>query len=426
MPEKQWTMMVYLAGDNNLADFGLTDLKEMKQVGTTQDVNIVAQFDNGHGHTTKRYLLKSGTNLAQDIVGDLGPTNTGDPEVLKGFIGWATSEYPAKRYALVLWNHGAGWDDEDIYRLARAQAKHTIARRGHILGEPIGDIRSVDHLRAIPRHRFRRALFSTTVLQAVQRRGIAYDDNAKDFLDNTELKNVLRDFQTKTSRRLDVLGMDACLMSMAEVLYQVRDLVNVSVASEELEPGNGWPYDEVLRSIVDNPTISPRDLGASIVTKYVASYTNGENVTLSACDLQLMEKVAQAIDGLGNALLANLNVPGGRGEILVARQDVQTYETKEYVDLYDYCDLLSSNTQSATVRDMCKKTMGTLQESGVIIRSEFKGDAVKHSHGLSIYFPQHVVSSLYDKLDFSRTSWDDFLKQFTSSRSRAVDFRATA
>jgi len=37
--EKQWTIMVYLAGDNNLDSAGVTDLKEMKEVGSTEQVN---------------------------------------------------------------------------------------------------------------------------------------------------------------------------------------------------------------------------------------------------------------------------------------------------------------------------------------------------------------------------------------------------
>jgi hypothetical protein len=31
--EKRWTVMVYLAGDNNLDSAGVGDLKEMKKVG---------------------------------------------------------------------------------------------------------------------------------------------------------------------------------------------------------------------------------------------------------------------------------------------------------------------------------------------------------------------------------------------------------
>jgi hypothetical protein len=58
MDKKKWTFMVYMAGDNNLSDAGDTDLREMRKVGSTPDVNVVAQFDNEGDRGTNRYLIK--------------------------------------------------------------------------------------------------------------------------------------------------------------------------------------------------------------------------------------------------------------------------------------------------------------------------------------------------------------------------------
>ena len=68
--------MVYLAGDNDLDRNGREDSKEMKSVGTTADINVVAQFDSeSAGHRTTRYLLTKGSDLAGDVVGTLGATD---------------------------------------------------------------------------------------------------------------------------------------------------------------------------------------------------------------------------------------------------------------------------------------------------------------------------------------------------------------
>jgi hypothetical protein len=40
---RQWTYMVYMGADNNLANAGLTDLNEMESVGSTAEVAIVVQ-----------------------------------------------------------------------------------------------------------------------------------------------------------------------------------------------------------------------------------------------------------------------------------------------------------------------------------------------------------------------------------------------
>jgi len=114
--KKRWTVMVYLAGDNNLDRAGVADLAEMKRVGSTHDVSVVAQFDRaGRKGLTNRYFLRKGTPLAEDVVTALGETNTGDPAVLRDFVAWAARDHPAEHYMLVIWNHGAGWDDANLY-----------------------------------------------------------------------------------------------------------------------------------------------------------------------------------------------------------------------------------------------------------------------------------------------------------------------
>lgn len=41
--KKKWTVMVYLSGDNNLSSAGSVDLTEMKQAGSTGELNVIAR-----------------------------------------------------------------------------------------------------------------------------------------------------------------------------------------------------------------------------------------------------------------------------------------------------------------------------------------------------------------------------------------------
>ena len=45
---------------------------------------------------------------------------------------------------------------------------------------------------------------------------------------------------------LDVINFDACLMAMYEVAYEFLGLTDYMVFSEEVEPGDGDPYDTIL------------------------------------------------------------------------------------------------------------------------------------------------------------------------------------
>ena len=84
-PKTPWTVLVWIAGDNNLDTFGLKDMKEMKKVGSTSSLNIVTQFDRAGTGGTRRYFLRKGTSLSADIVQSLGETNTGDPRLAIDF-----------------------------------------------------------------------------------------------------------------------------------------------------------------------------------------------------------------------------------------------------------------------------------------------------------------------------------------------------
>ncbi len=73
-----------------------------------------------------------------------------------------------------------------------------------------------------------RPLFRHNLPQA--HRSICYDDTSGgDALDNRELRFALAGVCALLGRKIDLLSMDACLMNMVEVAWQLRDSVNVIV-----------------------------------------------------------------------------------------------------------------------------------------------------------------------------------------------------
>ena len=421
--QADWTVMVYLAGDNNLDGAGVDDLLEMKKVGSTPQVNIVAQFDRiGQGEQTRRFYIKKGGKIEADKVGEFKETNTGDPKVLNDFVAWAAKNYPARRYMLVLWNHGAGWDDTDIYR---GRSGVGIERLGHTLRKPASRSAPVLEYNRLPRlqaQRVRHALFRSSaqaVVEAVARgganaRAILFDDNAKDFLDNMEMKRVLATTKKVLGQKLDVLGLDACLMSMAEVAYQVRGGAGFTVGSEELEPGDGWPYDTVLAELVKKPSMSGADLARLVVRKYLASYTAADSVTQSSCDLAQSEALAQAITAFAAELTRGLGNKATRDAIKLARSDTQEYEVKDNIDLIHFCKLLIGRVGTGPLANSAKQVMEAAR--AMVTQSGFKGSKLANSNGLAMYFPTRNISPLYAKLDFTKkTGWGKFLAAYVGA-----------
>jgi hypothetical protein len=418
--------MLYMAGDNDLDEFGVADLNEAKKAGSTSQVNLVAQFDRQGRLGTKRYYLRKGTSLGDDVVETLGETNTGDPNVLKAFVEWAATKYPAKKFMLILWNHGAGWDDTNVYRAVEG-SRRAVYRGDQVLAGASRSTQAIpsSQVRAATAGAFRRSFFSTTMITALGRRAILFDDGARDMLDNLEMKRVLKEITGKIlHRKLDILAMDACLMNMVEVNTQVQDMAEVLIASEESEPGEGWPYDAVLVRLIKSPTVTSEQFAKAVVNKYLQSYSPSDEVTQAAVRLTSLQEVVSAVDALASHLKIALADPAGKMAIMEARAAVQSfkiYNSSCYIDLYDFCDLLAAK-MADPVRSACQTTKRAIQ--GAIIDAGSKGRTVAAAHGISIYFPLTSVSNLYGTLDFAKaTAWPDFLEAYlhaTRARPRAL------
>ena len=359
--------------------------------------------------------MRKGTTLKQDELKDLGEINTGDPRVLEEFLNWGLVTYPAKRTMAVLWNHGNGWDDTDIYAAAKARGLKPVpaatggARRslgGLAAGFAVN--RGVKTQRA--RGPFFVTAFDTKVVDGL-RRAIAFDDKAQDFLDSVELKNVFASVAKKAKKKFDVIGMDACMMSMVENGLQVQGAGEVFCGSQEVEPGDGWPYDRILMTLTAQPTQTGQQLASLIVKEFVASYAKDEAVTQSAFDLAALTDVRKAADALGDLLvkaLANPDDLAVEGAINRARKQSQKYEHPDYVDLWDFTAKL------ATWWPGGGKAASAVQQA--IGKCVFANAAphpnVSQSHGLSIYLPVDKVNELYARLDIASGGWAKFLKTY--------------
>jgi hypothetical protein len=407
VPPAQWLVLAYLAGDNDLEGVLLGDLAEMERVGSRPgSVEILAQLDRAPGgsaadgdwRTARRYYVLKTTEPGRRrsrLIADLGETNTGDPRVLEDFIAFGVEHLPAKKTALILSNHGTG-----------------------IYGPP-----EMDSARpATLRHR-RRHFFHPTRERFDPARGVAYDDTSGDCLDNLELTRVLARAHKILGHKVDVLGLDACLMTMLELAYQLRDHVEVLVGSEALEPGPGWPHDAILGSLTRRPEMTAAELGASIVSCYLQAYDrSGTEATQSAIALDRLDDLVTAVDTLSRTLLAGLPSRALIAAIRLARRRTLSFFEGSYVDLHHFATELARATDREMVQRACHDVSAIIDGDGArspIIAVGHVGEGMASARGLSIYFPTFPVVSHYETLDLARrTRWEEFLAAYLGS-SRA-------
>ena len=372
----EWTVMVYLDADNNLESAGIDDINEMEMVGSTSEVNIVVQVDripysvlaaNNEGYAddisnnnwtnTRRYYITQDfdpTQINSQLISNMGELNMGHPSTLINFANWAVSNYPAKKYLLVIWNHGGG--------------------------------------------------FRFTGLA----KDIAWDDTSGgDKITMSELEYALSAISTQMGKNVDIVGMDACFMAMTEVAYQIKDYADILVTSEESVPNDGWPYDTILSQLVYNPTMTPNQLAANIVESYIFSYTASDNVTQSAIDLSYMDTLASQLTVLALAIMSDTLTPSVN--YINAAIYSQYYGDWDFIDLYDFCNKVFAYSNSVSVKNIALSIQQTLS-TYVVLGWGYNGYGVNKSRGLSIYFPYYPYDYYYNNTNFSQdTSWDEML-----------------
>ena len=405
----KWTFMVYLAGDNNLASAGDADLTEMRGVGSSTDVNVVAQFDSANAGGASRFLLKKGG--VKEQVENLGQIDSGDPKTLTEFIDWAARKYPAEHYGLVLWNHGSGWEPSEMDRIARSVGSPNYNSREAIE-------RSASGLRRVM---FRTTLEKIFTLPSPAERAICSDDNSGHSLDTIELGRVLAVAVKRIGRPLDLLGMDACLMSNLEVAYQLKPFVRYMVASEELEPNSGWPYDLVLRELVDHAGPHIPDLAAHIVKAYVKSYVDRRYpgpVTQAALNLDKVNTICGPLDELAKALIAEM--PQAATEIWNAQRKSAHFFGNTLWDIAHFCEVLEESNGGGQVIEAAKAVREAIEAGPdrCVIAEDHHGAPVSRCGGLSIYLipPLTRLSPYYGELDYSKDhQWPSLLQAYHSA-----------
>jgi hypothetical protein len=408
MPAKgaEWTVMVYMAGNNSLSDAAGADLVEMQKVGSTDDVQVRVFVKQADGGGARRLLVTKG---GEDDVEELGDVDSGDPQAVVDFARWAAARSPAERYALVLWNHGGGWRPSQMDAVASEV-------RGE---EPRGRRQGEANRRATQPLAW--SLFTTTVRKVAElptrgEREICSDDGSGHSLDTIELGRVLRALRRDLDQPIDLLGMDACLMSNLEVAYEVREEAKAIVASEELEPGAGWPYHDILARLTSKPAADPDALGDTIVDRYIESYRDQESVwPVTQCSVTTarIDELAGPLDVLSAALREHMSDVWPA--LMTAHANAVRFEA-ELVDLGTLCAGLTGASLPAEVREAAEAVQQALRpREGYVVSEGHLGDKVEGCLGVSVYMPgpTEPVSRFYEQLAFAKAHrWDELLAAY--------------
>jgi hypothetical protein len=366
----EWNIMLYLDGDNNLEPYAIQDFMEASSVLLTTDTRVLIEMDRIGGYSIEygnwsichRFVLEPGmTPVESNAVLDWGDgqggreVNMADPATLSQFVNWGITNYPAKHFAVILWNHGEGWRNLEKQAL----------------------------------------------------KAVCYDETSKDYLYTSEIGTAFQN----AGMNPDIIGIDACLLGMIEVAYEIRNEGDIFIASEANIPVDGWPYDTIFEDMVTTPGMNPNELAKAIVSRYGESYNMDR--TLSATKLNQMDTVAAAVTDLAASLM---DINNQWHCVAEARNISSYYDTwGEYRDLSGFAQALISCTSDESIRQKAQNLKDALDAA--IIALHFPTHLP--SYGLSTYFVNPTKSTSIDanyncsKIQYAcDTAWDEFLQAF--------------
>ena len=352
--KQDWALLIYIAGDNDLSEYGLKDIEELCKEGSSSNVHVGVEIDTLGEHTgSVRYEItaKDWTGKAhRTVIERLKEKDTGDPRTLREFLEWGLWRYPADKHLVVIWSHGSGFH----------------ARLRNVSYDDMGS-----------------SLDMPEIEQALVAAFKNVNKKAKKTTDTQEAIN-----------KIQILGFDACLMSMLEIVHHFRNQVEIIVGSQQTEPADGWPYDKVLRSAKGKQAergASAEGLAKSIVRAHIAGCKkDGEsNVTQSAIRTSDTPAVVDAVHRFGKKLQDLLQKDRDnvvRKKIRNASRDAQRFKRADYKDLVHIVDLLSKELGDNNIRTLGREVRAAVRKC-VILKSNDKNSMVADANGISIWFP---------------------------------------
>ncbi|MGR0480875.1 MAG: clostripain-related cysteine peptidase [Candidatus Electronema sp. V4] len=387
-------------GDNNLDEFVDKDMQEMLE-GMSEDMSALCLVDY-YGKEKPAQVFELTKQGQKKSLEDWKEINTGDPKILGEFLSRALATYSSDtKIAIGFWDHGTGIFDEQDPEKKKGKLRE------------MKDSRST----RIKFLRPARSSFLTGNLTRGQK-AMLHDETDNGLLTNREAGRMLA--SALNGRKVSMIFSDTCLNGMVEVTHEFAKHAEVIVASEDLEPGDGWDYKRWFGKMAAAPPVDSASWAKQAVDAFGETYEKEDD--LHPCTLGAFKtdnNLAQAFKELIKAVDAH----GRTGWYWMrdARENTQSFSTYATYDLLHFTETLKTvikeeGEAAKTVREKADALTDALKSCRV--HSVALGDNVPDSHGLAFWFPYELAQlkrdiETYRSLSFDLdTNWTCYLRNY--------------
>ncbi len=365
-PEKDWTILVYMAADNGLNDAALEDLTEMQSADFSDDINLIVQVDYSEYNAITgayRYRISPGEMKQTDYLGEI---DSGDHNTLTTFANWGFNKYPSHKKALIIWSHGNGW-----YPLSRDLPP-----------------------------------------------SFCPDEESESYISiaGKDFQNALKNINTN----LDILILDACNMQTMEVITEVYPYVDYIIAAEDAVPTSGFPYHTIFSNWEDYTQVQ---ILAEEIAFYFHEYywlQDFEHISCSVVKTSLFPNLLADVSEFADRWATS----AADSIFHLSRQDCWEFNEAwgmylpADVDIKEFFLNILEYEPSDSLSEFCNRIVAIIDSCFIFQKTDeyYPGyDTDKVGTGI-IWFPNYETHYYfeerldeYNQLDFSETGWQNFL-----------------
>jgi hypothetical protein len=380
----QWTLLLYLNGDNDLEQSVFDTVDSIARAGPSPLANVLTLVDGPATSIARSetvlYDLTAGEAipLSNTVVLEsgapsmAGERNMGDGQTLVDFAEWGRARFPSRYVLLAIFDHGGGWAPS----ATNPETGEVLPHRNSCLAG---------------------------------NSGLSWDHSSDyDYLESAEIRNAMAQIANDGKRKLDVVFYDVCTMAMIEVAYQIKDSASYFVSSENIGWAPSGPQNRYVRLIQGiEPATEPVHLARLLVAAYEKSLPpEGHPFTISAVNLFELPGLAVATDDLAAAIMQSIGDLTGTatlGEVYKAAQkldydsDLRIEPNSDgFVDLYDFAYQAASLFEAEPNVVEAAQGVMSMWNDVLIAEAHRSGSPwfnraetwnIAHVHGLSIFLP---------------------------------------
>lgn len=365
--EDEVTVMVYMIGTDLESSYGMatSDVYEMLNGKQYDNINIVLQtggckkWNNSvfSNNNVERWAINS-SNFSR--LGYIGRASMVDSDTLADFIRYSADNFPANRYMLVLWDHGAGsisgFGYDEVYANQPSMSPDVIAA-------------------------------------ALKKGGVKFD----------------------------LVGFDACLMANLETAIAIEPYADYMIGSEETEPGEGWNYTNWIRILDENTSVSTLSLGKQIIDDYIStSKKNNYNSELSSSMIDLGElaySIQTPLTDFSKDVYEKLEDGDYQG-VSLARSNTKEFSKQSGLDQVDLVDLVE-NIDAKGSDKLVKAIKSSIKYNKTFNMNDAYGLSVYFPYSSLNRFNSAI--DVYDNIDFN-SDYKKAIKSFASYASSGQVF----